>query len=220
METASASTIATTQRPDDIARLARLSRMRYAAPIVRWARSAAPHTVKPTDVFDLLAARDPVVGLADGAMLYGQFVGSWTIESTWFKRDGAQRTARGEWHFAWILGGCGVQDVLFAAGSPPERRGTTLRCYDTALDAWHITWMHPASGEFVNLLGRKVGERIVQETLPGEARRLRWSFNEITPTSFIWRGEVSEANGATWFLEQEMHATRRPARQPGDFAAQ
>lgn len=143
-------------------------------------------------------------------MLYGQFVGSWDIEATWHLPDGGQHTARGEWHFDWILGGRGVQDVLFAAGSPPDRYGTSLRCYDPALDVWHIVWMQPYGSEFVWLTGRQVGERIVQEGASSVAGKLeRWSFCDITTASFVWRGEASLDGGATWTLEQEMHARRK-----------
>jgi len=70
--------------------------------------------------------------------------------------------------------------------------------------------MQPASGEFVNLVGRQIGDRIVCETTESQPRR-RWSFIQITPASFRWLGEVSHDNGASWFLEQEMNATRRAA---------
>ena len=143
-------------------------------------------------------------------MLYGQFVGSWDIEATWYDRQGGTSTAKGEWYFAWILGGRGVQDVLFASGAPPDRYGTTLRCYDASADAWHIFWVQPSGGEFVRLLGRKMGDAIVQEVVPSDAeRRERWSFTDMTPGTFVWLDEVSLDNGATWFLEEEMRATRR-----------
>lgn len=143
-------------------------------------------------------------------MLYGQFVGSWDVAATWYKDGKTVRTANGEWHFGWILGGCGVQDVLFPNGASPDHYGTTLRGYDRQLDAWHITWMQPYGGEFVNLIGRKVGDRIVQESLPDTSGRLeRWSFTEITADSFLWIGERSMDGGLTWILEQEMRAVRR-----------
>ncbi len=162
------------------------------------------------DVFDLLAASGPNPDYAATMMLYGQFVGSWDIDGVWYNQGSVSRTARGEWHFGWILGGRGVQDVLFPNGAPRDHYGTTLRCYDRQLDAWHITWMQPYGGEFVHLLGRKVGDRIVQESLPDQSGKLeRWSFAEITPDSFLWLGETSIDGGSTWVLEQEMHATRR-----------
>jgi hypothetical protein len=68
-----------------------------------------------TAVFDLLAATRPFTEYADKLTLYGQFVGSWDIDATWYEREGGQRKGTGEWHFAWILGGRGIQDVLFAS---------------------------------------------------------------------------------------------------------
>jgi hypothetical protein len=168
--------------------------------------------MKRPDVFELLAAPGPYAEYAEKLMLYGQLVGSWEIEATWYDQTGGSRKGKGEWHFAWILGGRGIQDVLFASGSASDHFGTTLRCYDPGMDAWQVTWMQPYGGEFVHLIGRKVGDRIVQEGVgPDEQRRERWSFTEITPVSFVWLGEVSFDEGVTWFLEQEMRAIRRTA---------
>lgn len=159
--------------------------------------------------FDLLPADGPFPEYAGKVMLFGQFVGSWEIDALWHLPDGGKRTARGEWHFGWILGGRGVQDVLFSAGSPPDHFGTTLRCYDPGNDIWHISWMQPYGNEFVNLTARQLEDRIVLEGPGAEPNRLeRWSFNEIKADSFLWLGEASFDDGKTWVLEQEMRATR------------
>ncbi len=166
--------------------------------------------MKQPDVFELLAASAPWTELTEKLMLYGQFVGSWDIQAVWYEQGGALRTGQAEWNFNWILGGRGIQDVLFAAGASPDEFGTTLRCYDAAMNVWHVAWMQPYGGEFVYLLGRQVGDRIVQEGYGVDpARRERWSFADITPDSFLWLGEVSFDDGVTWFLEQEMRVLRR-----------
>jgi len=162
------------------------------------------------NVFELLAAPGPFAQDIDKLRLFGQFIGSWDMDGTWYQPDGSSRSGRGEWHFAWVLGGRGIQDVLYAAGAPRHEFGSTLRAYDKSIDAWHLSWMQPASGEFVNLIGRQVGDRIVCETDGSEPPR-RWSFNEIRPDSFTWLGEVSNDHGKTWFLEQKMKGVRRRA---------
>jgi len=143
-------------------------------------------------------------------MLYGRFVGSWDVDATDFEGDGSSRRRRGEWHFAWVLGGRGVQDVLYAVGSPPELFGTTLRCYDAERDIWHVSWMAPAGGEFVHLVGRESEDGIVQIGQgPDPTRVERWTFSEISDDAFLWRGEVSYDGGDEWTLVQEMRAARR-----------
>jgi hypothetical protein len=166
--------------------------------------------MKSTDVFSLLAASGPFPEFAEEMMLYGQFVGAWDIDATWYEPGGNVKKGKGEWYFDWILGGRGIQDVLFAVGAPPQTYGTTLRCYDPMQDIWYVSWMQPYGGEFVHLVGRQVGDRIVQEGGGSDAnRRERWSFTEITPDTFLWLGEVSFDEGVTWQLEQEMRATRQ-----------
>ena len=165
------------------------------------------------EVFDLLVADEPFHDYADKLMLFGQFVGVWDVAATWYDHGTVQRTDTGEWHFTWILGGRGIQDVLFATGVPSQQFGTTLRCYDPASDTWHVCWMQPAGGEFVHLQGGAVGDAIVLEGTGTDARRIeRWSFLDITHDSFLWRGGVSLDQGVTWLLEQEMRAHRRAMR--------
>ncbi len=161
-------------------------------------------------VFELLSAPGPAPNFVAELQLYGRFVGSWDVSGEWFDRDGSTRTATGSWHFSWVLGGMGVQDVLFAAGASPDEYGTSLRCFDPRSGVWHVSWMQPSSGEFVSLIGRARGADVVQETrpIPDEPLR-RWSFVDVTTHSFTWLGEVSSDGGVTWFLEQRMVATRR-----------
>ncbi len=161
------------------------------------------------DVLALLRADGPAAEHRDRLMLYGQFVGSWSVDVTWYEQGSVSRTAVSEWHFGWILGGRGIQDVLLREGAPADEFGTTLRCYDPASGIWHVTWMQPASGEFVNLAARGEGDRILQEVLGADPqRRERWTFSEITPTSFTWSGEVSRDRASTWILQQQMKARR------------
>jgi hypothetical protein len=97
---------------------------------------------------------------------------------------GPRRTvqAQGEWRLAWILGGRGVQDLLFAKGVPAD---------------------------LVTQIGRKVGDEIVQDgqALDGSSLE-RWTFSEITEGPFHWRAESSRDGGKTWRLDQEMWARR------------
>ena len=93
---------------------------------------------------------------------------------------------------------------------PLNLYGTTVRVYDPAADAWNVTWINPPNGAFTRLVGRREGDRIVQH---GEDRDglNRWIFQEITPDSFRWTGELSSDGGRTWRLAAEF-ALRRVGR--------
>src|SRR5438067_6437994 len=60
------------------------------------------------------------------------------------------------------------------------------------------------SGSSIRLSSRNVLEGTDSDGLP-----IRWSFNEMKPDSFVWRGEKSRDGGKTWKLEEEHHMTRR-----------
>jgi hypothetical protein len=87
--------------------------------------------------------------------------------------------------------------------------GTTLRVYDPRIDAWHIQWTDPVTQTYLSMIGRKEGSDIVQLGKSPDGNLIRWSFSEITPDSFRWRGEISADDGATWRLQVEFLARRR-----------
>jgi len=159
-----------------------------------------------------LSASGPFQPDADQLMLYGRLVGAWDVE--WVRFDARGKAAErrlGEWHFAWVLGGRGVQDVIWAVGAPREQDGTTLRAWDPDLGAWRVMFMSPGDRQFVTLVGRAEGDRIVQDiTEPiADAPARRWTFSEITDASFLWQAETSSDGGRTWTVTHEMRASRR-----------
>ena len=164
-----------------------------------------------------LVAQGPSPGFEDKLALFGQFVGDWEFDTTLIKEDGTRKTGRGEWHFAWALGGRAIQDVWIAwddissqPNAAPIEHGTTLRFYDSKIGAWRVVWVGPMRGNLITFTGRKAGSEIVMEadSRPGFPERSRWIISEIAPQSFHWRGVKSADGGKTWTLEQEMNVRR------------
>jgi hypothetical protein len=169
---------------------------------------------------DALGADGPAADRAGKMELYGRFVGSWDLDVTQIADDGSQRRRPGEWHFGWALEGRAIQDVWIVpprgelrhgdAAANVNSYGTTLRIYDPVIDAWRIQWSDPVTLNFLHMIGRGEGDDIVQLGSRPDGKPIRWSFSEITPTSFRWRGEISDDAGASWRLNVEFLARRRP----------
>jgi hypothetical protein len=161
-------------------------------------------------LIEALHVTGPAPQYRDKLMLFGRFVGSWTIQ--WI---GASSQSTGELHFGWVLGGRAVQDTWIVpgrgqpgAGEPPLAfHGTTVRFYDPVIDAWRSTWIEPVNQRVRRFIGRPEGDDIVLLSDEDEPQ-LRWRFTDIQPDSFTWIGESSSDDGATWNQDEEMHATR------------
>ena len=67
--------------------------------------------------------------------------------------------------------------------------------------------MSPMRRSVTHLHAHPEGLRIVMIGAQGDWQ-LRWSFNDIRPDSFIWRGEHSSDAGANFRLAEEMRLTR------------
>lgn len=157
-----------------------------------------------------LAAAGPHPDLVDKLQLYGQLVGTWDVDNHYLDpTDGEWHRGTVEWTFGWILDGRAVQDVMrfrFDDGSTPI--GTTMRLLNPSADAWHVVWF-PQSGKVCTLVGRRSPEGIYQEGTQHDGRSIRWTFTDITPRGFLWRGHIRDDDASDWRLEQEMRATRR-----------
>jgi hypothetical protein len=154
---------------------------------------------------------------SSAAAAYDWLVGDWEAEVNDVQSDGARTTKKGEWHFQWVLEGRAIQDVWIVpireqrtARSPAtnNRYGTSLRIYDPKLDAWRIFWFNPVTQDRTELIGRRIGNAVVQQGIIEDGSFIRWTFQDITPKSFTWRGEVSTDGGKTWQLDAEFRAHR------------
>lgn len=159
-----------------------------------------------TPFLDALGAEGPAADRAGKMDLYGRFVGTWDLDVRQFADDGRERCRAGEWHFGWALEGRAVQDVWIVpprgarhgdAAANVNSYGTTLRVYDPDIDAWRIQWTDPVTRNFLQMIGRAEGADTVQLGTRHDGQLARWSFVEITPDSFRWRGEISADAGAT-----------------------
>jgi hypothetical protein len=166
-------------------------------------------------VIEVLPAGGPRAGYEKAMDLYGRLIGTWDVTNHYLvEESGAWVDGTVVWTFGWVLAGHAVQDVMwFTApggdGYPERATGSTMRLYDPATDEWHVVWFSPA-GRVASLIGRPGGNGdIVQEGTQADGRPIRWLFTAVTETSFRWLGYISDDGGASWTLDQEMHARRR-----------
>jgi len=158
---------------------------------------------KTMDFFGVLAAPGRSAEIPEAHDVYGWLVGTWELDCLHYK--GVPVSLKGEAHFGWTLEGRAVQDVWIMPG---QMYGTTLRMWDSTIQAWRISWKNPLRAHFEEQIGRRVGEEIVQVGTRANGAVTRWRFTEITPDSFHWIGEVLESDGRTWKLEGEFRAKR------------
>jgi len=159
--------------------------------------------------------RSPAI--PESADVYGWLIGSWELDVIDYDTGGNTQRSRGEVHFGWVLEGRAVQDVWIMPRRDDRsakmdlrgnRYGTTLRVWDSSIEAWRITWVNPVTGTRDELVGRWVGKDIVQIGTDGQGVPIRWSFTEITRDSFRWIGETLQPDGKTWRLESEFYGKR------------
>lgn len=165
----------------------------------------------------LSSGRSP--DISDSDDVYGWLCGSWDLEVMRYRGIEVSRQGLdGEVHAGWVLEGRAVQDVWIMPRRGHRRTdadrsmnmyGTTLRSWDPTIRAWRIAWTNPVSGHREEQIGRWNGHDILQEGARADGTKTRWTFTEITPQSFHWKGEAQYPNQEAWVLEGEFLATRR-----------
>ncbi|MGO8734142.1 MAG: hypothetical protein ACLQVM_15320 [Terriglobia bacterium] len=166
-----------------------------------------------------LAAGGRSPEIPESADVYGWLIGSWELDVFDYDAYGNAQRGKGEVHFGWVLEGRAVQDVWIMPqrakrmgnlGQRHNRYGTTLRVWDSSIQAWRVTWINPVTGRRNDLIGRWSGHDIVQIGTSDDGAPIRWIFSEIAPDTFRWTGEALQSDGRTWKLEDEFRARRMP----------
>jgi hypothetical protein len=164
-----------------------------------------------------LVAKDRAAEIPEADDLYGWLVGSWELDVRHYRVDVTALGLTGEVHAFRALEGRAVQDVwIMPARSQRHTQldlsnnmyGTTLRIWDASIAAWRVTYVNPITGQRDELIGRRVGQDIVQIGTHQDGTPIRWNFTSITPDAFHWTGEALEPDGSTWRLEGEFIARR------------
>jgi hypothetical protein len=139
--------------------------------------------------------------IPEAADVYGWLVGSWELDALHYLVDVSGQNLKGEVHAARVLEGRAVQDPWIV----PRRRdcsspasldnsrnmyGTTIRIWDSTLQAWRVTWLNPVTGARAELIGRWDGQNIAQVGTHADGTPIRWLFTEITPDSFLGPGKL------------------------------
>lgn len=167
------------------------------------------------DMISMLEASGPHPALGEAARLFDRFVGTWDCDFAFHADDGTVSHGAGEVLVGWILDGRAVQDIWIGypkPGSHAERTiGTTVRVFDAKAKLWRVVWVAASLGSIITLEGGAEGDRIVLRGKDTDGAQLRWSFNDITNDSFVWRGEQSRDGGKTWRLQEEHRMHRRGA---------
>ena len=167
---------------------------------------------------DALASEGRSPEIPAAADAYGWLVGSWDLEVLhYYGVDVGARGIKAEAHFGWALEGRAVQDVWIMPrrserGGNVDRAtnmyGTTLRVWDSSIQAWRITWINPATDHREQQIGRWSGKDVVQIGARADGTPTRWRFTEITHDTFRWLGEALQPDGETWRLEGQFRARR------------
>ena len=67
--------------------------------------------------------------------------------------------------------------------------------------------MRPVAGVRTDLIGRRIGDEIVQ-FCTGTERPEKWVFSAITTQSFLWRAFLLADDGLTWRPDTEFQLHR------------
>lgn len=128
---------------------------------------------------------------------FGRLVGSWEID--YFDRNESFEII-GEWHFAWVLEGMAIQDVIIL---PDYEYGTSLRIYNPNSHAWDVAYGY--TGNIIRLEARKQDDMIVLTFINDETRK--WVFKKIEDDKFHWQNITVNKDGE-WHINAEMYAKR------------
>lgn len=128
---------------------------------------------------------------------FGNLIGSWKID---YIDNSNAHTIHGEWHFAWVLDGMAIQDIIKL---PDFEYGTTLRLYNPATNTWDIAYCY--TGKIIRLTANKQDDKIVLTDINDEHRK--WVFVKIEEDNFHWQ-DVYVKDYGEWQIKYDIYAKR------------
>lgn len=147
--------------------------------------------------FEALISEGKHQALPEEFDYFGKLTGSWKID---YVDSSNSSVIKGEWHFARILEGMAIQDVIVLPGF---EYGTTVRVYNPGTHAWDVSYCY--AGKIIRLEARKQDDMIVLTNIADERRK--WVFVQIGDNDFHWQDVTVEADGK-WRARFDIYAHR------------
>ena len=82
-----------------------------------------------------------------------------------------------------------------------------LGYFTLQIEAWRAVWFNPVKGKRNDLVGRRIGDAIVQFCLDAD-RPEKWVFFRITARSFLWHAFLLGDAAATWVTDTKFQLHR------------
>ena len=180
-------------------------------------RAARANEPSPRDaMIKVLGSMNPHPSIGDEAQTFDRLIGTWDADYAFYRDNGTVLHKKGELLFGWIMDGRAIQDLWIGYptdGHKERTIGTTIRFFDTAKKQWRVVFVGPQSNYMVTMQGAPEGDRIVLRGVDSDGLLIRWTFSEISSSSFHWQGEKSHDGGKSWKVEEDHHMTRRSAEE-------
>lgn len=142
---------------------------------------------------------------------FRKLVGSWQVtgrrldEATgdWMPREF-------EYLVTWVLEGRAIQDLEVITLPDGTRRTVAigLRVADPQAGIARVSYFAPDDNEYTSMIASTWRGGVRQDGSRNDGRPIRWNFTDIRDDAYDWQGWVSDDEGATWRLVEELHGTR------------
>lgn len=147
--------------------------------------------------YEALVSREKSKLIPDEYDYWKNLIGSWDLNYVEGYGTPKEKHVKGEWHFARILEGLGIEDIFICPAGPAKERsaegeyGATIRMFNPATKSWDMVYTCQETMD--RFTGTKEGDRIVLTNLQNKGNR--WVFSDITRDSFHWQNETVMEDG-------------------------
>jgi hypothetical protein len=139
-------------------------------------------------------------------------IGEWEFDYYDGYDGNERRHVKGEWIFARILEGIGIQDLFICPSrdtrasnpQPDGEYGVAIRMFNPNTIRWDMVYTN--KGSMTRLEGKKEAGKIVLTVL--EQPDCKWVFAEISKEKFHWQN-VTVLEDGSWRANSDVYAVRK-----------
>jgi len=172
---------------------------------------------RPLDLSRALHADRPSTSLGGASEVIGRLIGTWAVDYLDISKDGKATRRTGQFIAAWVMDGRAIEDVWIVdpSGTRKEREVyADIRYFDKKSRSWPAVFIDPEAASIAKFTSETQGDSIILHSPDLGAGDVRWKFEDIRPTSFVFRDEASDDGGKTWRLRSEYHMSRKIPNVP------